>query len=61
MPCVVAAPLNSRMKIAARSRHPGGVQASMCDGSVRFVGETIALNVWQAACSSRGGESLQLP
>jgi prepilin-type N-terminal cleavage/methylation domain-containing protein/prepilin-type processing-associated H-X9-DG protein len=61
MPCVVAAPTNVRMKIAARSRHPGGVQASMCDGSVRFVGETVALNVWQAACSSRGGESLQLP
>ncbi len=41
---------------AARSRHPGGVNTALCDGSVRFIKNTIALNVWQAVSSSQGGE-----
>ena len=32
--------------ITARSLHPGGVQAAMVDGSVRFVDEEIALDTW---------------
>jgi prepilin-type processing-associated H-X9-DG protein len=52
---------NTEYQIAARSYHPGGVNVSMCDGSVRFVGDNIAQNVWQAALSGRGGEALQLP
>lgn len=42
---------------AARSRHPGGVNASNVDGSVRFVAENIALSLWQAAGTMNGGES----
>src|SRR5262245_2812236 len=34
--------------IAARSRHPSGVMVSMCDGSVRFVPNTINLDIWRA-------------
>lgn len=45
----------------ARSQHPGGIQASLCDGSVRFVSETIAINPWIAAFTRNGGESIQLP
>ena len=41
---------------AARSRHPGGVNAVLCDASVRFVSDTIALDVWQAMGSMNGGE-----
>jgi len=41
---------------AARSRHPGGVNAMLCDASVRFVSETIALDVWQSLGSMNGGE-----
>ncbi len=33
---------------AARSRHPGGVNASLCDGSVHFVAEKIDLLVYRA-------------
>jgi len=33
--------------IGARSRHPGGVQTAMCDGSVRFVGNPIHLDTWR--------------
>lgn len=46
---------------AARSRHPGGVQASMLDGSVRFVSKTVDLIAWRSAGTRAGGESLQLP
>lgn len=46
--------------IAARSRHPGGVMASLCDGSVRFVANTIQLDVWRAAGSAYGAEMWQL-
>jgi prepilin-type N-terminal cleavage/methylation domain-containing protein len=40
----------------ARSYHPGGVQACMGDGSVRFVSENINVLVWQALGSRGGGE-----
>jgi prepilin-type processing-associated H-X9-DG protein len=45
----------------ASSYHTGGVNICMCDGSVRFVAETINVNAWTAAGSRNGGEALQLP
>ena len=42
--------------IAARSRHPGGVDTLLADGSVRFVKDTIALPTWRALSSRAGGE-----
>jgi prepilin-type N-terminal cleavage/methylation domain-containing protein/prepilin-type processing-associated H-X9-DG protein len=42
----------------ARSRHPGGVNVVLCDGSVRFVTDTIAWATWQALGTSRGGEAV---
>ena len=42
--------------LAARSRHTNGVQALMGDGSVRFVPQSIDINVWRAMSTSRGGE-----
>jgi prepilin-type N-terminal cleavage/methylation domain-containing protein/prepilin-type processing-associated H-X9-DG protein len=41
---------------AARSRHTGGVNVALCDGSVRFVSNSIAWDTWQALGTSRGGE-----
>jgi len=32
---------------SARSRHPGGVLATLCDASVRFVPETVDLATWR--------------
>jgi prepilin-type N-terminal cleavage/methylation domain-containing protein/prepilin-type processing-associated H-X9-DG protein len=43
--------------MASRSRHPGGVNASMCDGSTRFVTNNINLVTWTAMSSMGGGES----
>lgn len=41
---------------AARSRHPGGVNAGMCDGSVQFVNDDVDLIVWRAAGTTEGDE-----
>jgi prepilin-type N-terminal cleavage/methylation domain-containing protein/prepilin-type processing-associated H-X9-DG protein len=54
-PCTVASSL-LLMWQAARSRHPGGVNAGMADGSVRFIKNSISLTIWSALSSARGGE-----
>lgn len=40
----------------ARSLHPGGVQISLCDGSVRFVSDTIEIVIWRAISTRDHGE-----
>jgi prepilin-type N-terminal cleavage/methylation domain-containing protein/prepilin-type processing-associated H-X9-DG protein len=50
----------SSYSLASRSRHPGGVSAAMCDGSVRFVNESIDLPTWKAASSINQGEKQTL-
>ena len=42
--------------IAARSRHPGGVQASRCDGSVAFFSNNINLDTWRWLGTAMGGD-----
>ena len=39
-----------------RSRHPGGVNVAMTDGSVRFIKDSIAIPIWYALASRSGGE-----
>ena len=46
---------------AARSKHTGGVDAALADGSVRFVADGIDLAVWRAMGTVAGGEPLTLP
>jgi prepilin-type N-terminal cleavage/methylation domain-containing protein/prepilin-type processing-associated H-X9-DG protein len=41
---------------AARSHHLGGVNVALCDGSVRFVNNSIAIGTWSAMGSMNGGE-----
>ena len=41
---------------AARSRHVGGVHASLVDGSARFFSNDIGPSVWRAMGSANGGE-----
>lgn len=45
----------SYMQRASRSRHVGGVNSLLCDGSVRFFSNSIDLNVWRAAGSTQDG------
>jgi len=60
-PCTLGTDPGDQVFQAARSRHTGGVNLALGDGSIQFVSDTIALNVWQAAGTLRGGESLSLP
>ncbi|MDR0870243.1 MAG: DUF1559 domain-containing protein [Planctomycetaceae bacterium] len=46
--------------MSARSFHPGGVNAALGDGSVRFFSDTINIDVWHAYASAYGGESKSL-
>jgi prepilin-type N-terminal cleavage/methylation domain-containing protein/prepilin-type processing-associated H-X9-DG protein len=48
--------LGNPQRAAARSRHTGGVNAVMCDGSVRFFSNSIALSTWSALGSMAGRE-----
>ncbi len=41
---------------AARSNHAGGVQIALCDGGVRFVSDSVALDVWHGIATRSGGE-----
>jgi prepilin-type N-terminal cleavage/methylation domain-containing protein/prepilin-type processing-associated H-X9-DG protein len=41
---------------AARSRHPGGVNASMADASVRFISNAINVRTWRAMSTTQGNE-----
>ena len=53
-PCVGRTVGSNPETIAARSRHPGGVQVTMCDGSTRFVSNTIHLDTWRALGTAWG-------
>jgi prepilin-type N-terminal cleavage/methylation domain-containing protein/prepilin-type processing-associated H-X9-DG protein len=45
-----------RIMNTANSYHAGGVNMGLCDGSVRFVKESISLPTWRALGSRNGGE-----
>ena len=57
-PCIGPHSSSRPMTNAARSYHPGGVNASHCDGSVRFVSNDISLAVWRALSTSKGAEAV---
>jgi prepilin-type N-terminal cleavage/methylation domain-containing protein/prepilin-type processing-associated H-X9-DG protein len=46
-------------KAGARSRHNGGVNAVMCDGSVQFITDSVDLSTWRAASTTQGEEVYQ--
>jgi len=43
------------------SRHSGGVQYALADGSVRFISDNIDLTVYRSAGTMAGGEATSLP
>jgi prepilin-type processing-associated H-X9-DG protein len=47
-----------RSTMAATSRHPGGVNLVLADGSTRFVANNVNLTVWRALGSRNGGETI---
>ena len=44
------------MVTSPRSKHPGGVNVGMCDGSVRFLKNSINIRTFQSLASTKGGE-----
>jgi prepilin-type N-terminal cleavage/methylation domain-containing protein/prepilin-type processing-associated H-X9-DG protein len=59
-PCISPFTIANRVWGAARSRHVGGVNATMGDGSVRYVTDEVDLAVWRAASSIQGDEPSNL-
>jgi type II secretory pathway pseudopilin PulG len=69
--CSCHAPLNYFPKPATpsiwpnvmsfRSRHFGGAQFCLADGSVRFVAENVDYATYRAACTKAGGEAINIP
>jgi prepilin-type N-terminal cleavage/methylation domain-containing protein/prepilin-type processing-associated H-X9-DG protein len=55
-PCTTAG--SGFAQAAARSRHTGGVNALLGDGSVRFVSNSVDINTWHALGTMNGGEAL---
>jgi prepilin-type N-terminal cleavage/methylation domain-containing protein/prepilin-type processing-associated H-X9-DG protein len=53
-PCTTAGSANSYK--SARSKHSGGVNVLLGDGSIRFVQNSITLTTWRALGSMNGGE-----
>jgi prepilin-type N-terminal cleavage/methylation domain-containing protein/prepilin-type processing-associated H-X9-DG protein len=49
---------NMAMQVPPSSRHPGGVNMMMGDGSCRFVKSTVNLQSWRALGTRNGGEVL---
>jgi len=46
----------TKATMPASSRHTGGVNLALCDGSVRFVSENVDLTLWRAVGSRSGSE-----
>jgi prepilin-type processing-associated H-X9-DG protein len=45
-------------QVTAKSRHPGGVNVAMCDGSVRFVRNVVSQRTWFLLHSRNDGQVL---
>ena len=58
-PCTGPNSTTMPMTMAARSRHPGGVLAALCDGSARFVSDNVAIDVWRGLGTTQGGEIIE--
>jgi prepilin-type processing-associated H-X9-DG protein len=56
VPCINDTSNGTGYYLGARSRHPGGVNALFCDGSVHFIKNTIGLPAYQALSTRAGGE-----
>ncbi|MBX6315629.1 MAG: DUF1559 domain-containing protein [Isosphaeraceae bacterium] len=55
-PCIGTPSSTAPSMYGSRSRHPGGVNVAMCDGSVRFIKNSISLLIWRSLSTTRGSE-----
>ena len=47
--------------VTSRSHHPGGVNSALLDGSIRFVNDSIELQLWQDLSTRAGREVVAIP
>ena len=57
-PCFTGTGDHTSILYTSRSAHPGGVVTALFDGSTRFVGDTIALQVWQFLAIHNDGQPI---
>jgi prepilin-type N-terminal cleavage/methylation domain-containing protein/prepilin-type processing-associated H-X9-DG protein len=57
-PCTTTSTTTLPRMQLARSKHAQGVNAALCDGSVRFIRNSISVVTWRALGSSQGAEVL---
>jgi prepilin-type processing-associated H-X9-DG protein len=55
LPCSGTGSNPADWQIISRSRHPGGINATFCDGSVQFVPNIIEPGVWQELSTMNSG------
>jgi prepilin-type N-terminal cleavage/methylation domain-containing protein/prepilin-type processing-associated H-X9-DG protein len=55
-PCTTTSTTTLARMQLARSRHTNGVNAALCDGSVRFITNSVSLTVWRSLGTAQGGE-----
>jgi prepilin-type processing-associated H-X9-DG protein len=60
LPCSAGGATKNQSHITSRSRHPGGVQVAMCDGSVQFIDDAIELLVWRALSTQDNSDTASL-
>lgn len=59
LPCITGTTNGSDHTAAARSRHTGGVNVLLCDGSVRFVDQSVNLaTTWRPLVTIAGEETI---
>ena len=62
LPCIDEGRGDPKNRTAtSRSRHPGGVNVLLCDGSVHFISESIDVLVWRGMGTINSGEAIQGP
>ena len=54
--CWQSSPPHNPAWKAARSNHPGGVNALFCDGHVQFIKDSVNLATWRGLSTRSGGE-----
>jgi prepilin-type N-terminal cleavage/methylation domain-containing protein/prepilin-type processing-associated H-X9-DG protein len=57
-PCTTTSTASRPRMMVARSGHSAGVNTALCDGSVRFVTNSVGLATWRAASTATGADAL---
>lgn len=59
--CLANVPSSNICKRGFGSYHPAGNNWAVCDGSVRFISDTVNMDVYVGLASAYGGEVVQFP